>query len=134
MDQDAVIELNDDTLECLKEQHMKSLVVMMFIESSEDDQETFKKLRNAFWREPILSFGVVNIRKASSWSDFAESSGAAAGSVLVWHPITKFQIIGSGAAPSLIPCSAQRSRRFWMACRAGRMACGQCRRRLDDRS
>lgn len=108
MDQDAVIELNDDALECLKEQHMKSLVVMMFIESSEDDQETFKKLRNAFWREPILSFGVVNIRKASGWSDFAESSGAAAGSVLVWHPMrTKFQIIGSGdgTIPHPVLCS-----------------------------
>ena len=108
MDQDAVIELDDDALECLKEQQMKSLVVMMFIESSEDDQETFKKLRNAFWREPILSFGVVNLRKASGWSEFAESSGAAAGSVLVWHPMrTKFQIIGSGdgSIPHPVLCS-----------------------------
>ena len=86
---------------------MKSLVVMMFIESSEDDQETFKKLRNAFWREPILSFGVVNIRKA--WLvGLCGEQRSGCGQRAVWHPMrTKFQIIGSGddTIPHPVLCS-----------------------------
>jgi hypothetical protein len=82
------------------------MVVVMLVDGFKTDQEVFKRLRGSFWREPILSFGTVNIAKVHAWAEFAETIGAAASTIVIWHPSrTKYRIIGNGETPHPELCS-----------------------------
>ena len=68
---------------------------MMFVDGMKTDQTVFKRLRASFWREPVLSFGTVNVARAAAWADFAERIGGGPGTIVIWHPMRrKFQKIG----------------------------------------
>ena len=89
-----MIEFNDEALRSLYEAK-KDMVVMMFVDGMKTDQTVFKRLRASFWREPVLSFGTVNVARAAAWADFAERIGGGPGTIVIWHPMRrKFQKIG----------------------------------------
>lgn len=93
-DDDVMIEFNDEALRSLHEAK-KDMVVMMFVDGMKTDQTVFKRLRASFWREPVLSFGTVNVARAAAWADFAEKIGGGPGTIVIWHPMRrKFQKIG----------------------------------------
>lgn len=106
VDDDAVVDWSDDdTLASLKGSQ-SGMVVVMLVDGFKTDQEVFKRLRGSFWREPILSFGTVNIAKVHAWAEFAETNGAAASTIVIWHPSrTKYRIIGNGETPHPELCS-----------------------------
>jgi hypothetical protein len=75
VDDDGVIDFDEDALKSLKESQ-SGMVVMMFVSESSTDQEMFKRLRGSFWREPVLSFGVVNVKKLSASSSSSSTSSS----------------------------------------------------------
>ena len=102
-----MIEYDDEALASLKE-NSSEMVVMMFVDGKSTSQTVFKRVRASFWREPILSFGTVNIARPGPWADFARSIGALPGSVIVWHAHRKkFKNIGAGdgSVPHPLVCS-----------------------------
>jgi len=106
-DEDVMIEYDDEALASLKE-NSSEMVVMMFVDGKSTSQTVFKRVRASFWREPILSFGTVNIARPGPWADFARSIGALPGSVIVWHAHRKkFKNIGAGdgSIPHPLVCS-----------------------------
>ena len=106
-DDDVVIEYNDEALASLKE-NKSEMVVMMFVDGKTTSQTVFKRVRASFWREPILSFGTVNIARPGPWAVFARTIGALPGTVIVWHALRKkFKLIGAGdgGVPHPLICS-----------------------------
>ena len=106
-DDDVVIEYNDEALASLKE-NKSEMVVMMFADGKTTSQTVFKRVRASFWREPILSFGTVNIARPGPWAVFARTIGALPGTVIVWHALRKkFKLIGAGdgGVPHPLICS-----------------------------
>ena len=107
VDDDGVVEFDEDALASLNDSK-SGMVVMMFVDGSSTDQEMFKRLRGSFWREPVLSFGVVNIAKPA-WRDFVgKIEGGKASTIVVWHPSrAKYQKIGEGDGdmPHPVLCS-----------------------------
>lgn len=106
-DDDVVIEYNDEALASLKE-NKSEMVVMMFVDGKTTSQTVFKRVRASFWREPILSFGMVNIARPGPWAVFARTIGALPGTVIVWHALRKkFKLIGAGdgGVPHPLICS-----------------------------
>lgn len=108
VDDDSVVDFDEDALASLKDSQ-SGMVVMMFVHGSSTDQEMFKRLRGSFWREPILSFGVVNLAKLSAWKDFVgKIEGGGPSTIVVWHPSrAKYQKIGEGDGdtPHAVLCS-----------------------------
>jgi hypothetical protein len=106
-DDDVVLEYNDETLASLKTARSE-MVVMMFVDGKTTSQTVFKRVRASFWREPVLSFGTVNIARPGAWAQFAQTLGALPGTVIVWHALRKkFKRIGAGdgSVPHPVICS-----------------------------
>ena len=111
-----MIEFNDEALRSLYEAK-KDMVVMMFVDGMKTDQTVFKRLRASFWREPVLSFGTVNVARAAAWADFAERIGGGPGTIVIWHPMRRkfqkdwWQWCCTGAAPRPVLYDRDDSRR-----------------------
>ena len=106
-DEDVMIEYDDEALASLKE-NSSEMVVMMFVGGKVRARRFSSAYAPSFWREPILSFGTVNIARPGPWADFARSIGALPGSVIVWHAHRKkFKNIGAGdgSIPHPLVCS-----------------------------
>lgn len=108
VDDDVILDFDEDALASLKDSQ-NGMVVMMFVQGSNTEQQLFKDLRASFWREPILSFGVVNLEKLSVWADFVGTvEGGGPYTIIVWHPSrAKYQTIGKGDGdtPHPVLCS-----------------------------
>lgn len=106
-DDEVIIEFDEEALRSLRVAKT-DMVVMLFVDGMKTDETVFKRLRASFWREPVLTFGKVNIARHPGWCAFAGGIEGGAGKVVIWHPSrNKFLKlgVGDGEVPHPVLCS-----------------------------
>ena len=105
-DDEVMIEFDEEALRSLRVAKT-DMVVMLFVDGMKTDETVFKRLRASFWREPVLTFGKVNIARHPGWCAFAGESRAARGRWSSGTVANKFLKlgVGDGEVPHPVLCS-----------------------------